>query len=69
MGCMEWSSSTVKILLEKRANPDSKDNNGQTPLSWATSNRHDAIVEMLLERGADPNTKDNKDRTPLSWAT
>jgi len=31
---------TVKYLLEKGADPTAKDNDGQTPLSWAIRSRH-----------------------------
>jgi ankyrin repeat protein len=37
----------VRLLLEKGAEPDSKDSDGQTPLSWATSRRHEAVVRLL----------------------
>ncbi|EWY79535.1 hypothetical protein FOYG_17336 [Fusarium oxysporum NRRL 32931] len=50
----------VKLLLEKGADVESKDDKyGRTPLSWAARNGHVAVVKLLLEKGAD---------TPLSWA-
>ena len=36
MGGRERDEAVVRLLLVKDGvNPDSKDNNGQTPLSWA----------------------------------
>jgi ankyrin repeat protein len=50
---------------------DSKDsNNGQTPLSWAAENGHEAVVKLLLlEKAVDVDSKSNNGQTPLSWAT
>jgi len=40
-----------------------------TPLSWAASKGHEAVVKLLVGRdGVDVNWKDNTSRTPLLWA-
>jgi ankyrin repeat protein len=59
----------VKLLLEKGAELESKDNYyGQTPLSWATGSGHEAVVKLLLEKGAKLESKDNRyGQMPLSW--
>jgi ankyrin repeat protein len=44
----------VKQLLDKGADIDTRDKDGQTPLSWAVENGHDAVVKQLLEKGANP---------------
>jgi serine/threonine-protein phosphatase 6 regulatory ankyrin repeat subunit A len=44
----------VKLLLEKGADPNSKSNNGRTPLSYAAGYSHKAVVKLLLEKGANP---------------
>ena len=48
----------MKLLLEKGADLESKDDYGQTPLSWAAENGHEAVVKLLLEKGADLESKD-----------
>jgi ankyrin repeat protein len=48
---------------------DSRDTYGRTPLSWAASHGHQAIVKLLLEKNANIETKDTEcNQTPLSWA-
>jgi len=48
----------------------SKDDNRQTPLSWAARMGHEAVVKLLLATGkVDVNSKeDDNGRTPLPWA-
>ncbi len=41
----------MKLLLEKGADLETKDNSGQTLLLWAALNGHEAVVK-LLEKGA-----------------
>jgi hypothetical protein len=60
--------AVVRLLLEKGAERDSKDNNGRTPLSRAAMMGHEAVVRLLLEKGAERDSKDSDGRTPLSRA-
>ncbi|KAH6664612.1 ankyrin repeat-containing domain protein, partial [Halenospora varia] len=57
----------ISMLLEGRADPNAKDNDGVIPLHHL----HDddtSVAENLLEFGADANAKDNEGRTPLHGA-
>ena len=59
----------VKLLLEKGADIETKDSDRQTPLHWASYNRHVEVVQLLLKKGADIKAKDSDGRTPLHWAS
>ena len=61
-------NSRAVILLPARddINPDKPDNNGQTPLLWASLNGHEEVVRLLLARDdVNPDKLDNNGRTPL----
>jgi ankyrin repeat protein len=66
MGCREGHEAVVKLLVEKGADVDTKDNYGRTPLSQAAENANKAVVKLLLEKGADVESKDINCETPLS---
>ena len=59
------------MLLERNnVNPDTTDEDGRTPLSWAAGGGHKKIVRILFERDdVNPHSADKSGRTPLSWAT
>jgi ankyrin repeat protein len=42
----------LKLMLEKGAELESKDDYGRTPLSHAAENGHGAVVKLLMEWGA-----------------
>ena len=50
----------IEILLNSEINSDInyKDNNGKSPIIWATRGGHLEIVDLLLSKGADPNDTD-----------
>jgi ankyrin repeat protein len=60
----ENSESVTKVLLQLGANPNAKDEYGNTPLHYAD----EAMTRMLLRRGADPNIRNKKGETSLHSA-
>jgi ankyrin repeat protein len=57
--------AVVKLLAGK-ADVDSKDESGRTPLSLAAENGHEAVVKLLLAGKADVDSKDSEyGQTPL----
>ena len=55
--------------MAKFSEMDPKDESGRTPLFWAASGGHEAVVRLLIERdGVDINAKDNDSWTPLMSA-
>jgi ankyrin repeat protein len=71
----QHESDLFKTILEKGADANERNRNGDTPLSlflshgrsMSTSNLA-PIVKLLLDRGANPNAKNDKGQTPLSIA-
>jgi len=55
----------AKLLIEKGADVNAKDNKGKTPLMHAIGVD---FVKLLIEKGADVNAKDNNGKTPLMHA-
>lgn len=41
----------VRLLLDKGAATEAKDNSGMTPLLWTALHGHEAILQLLLENG------------------
>ncbi|KAK6342292.1 hypothetical protein TWF718_007695 [Orbilia javanica] len=52
----------VKELLTRGADPNAKDEKGQTPLFAV---RSEALLDLFVAYGADPNIRDSRGRTPL----
>lgn len=55
----------LRFLLQKGANPNLADNDGLTPLMFATNLRFNDGAEILLKRKADPNQANRSGETPL----
>ncbi len=58
----------VRMLLEKGANPNTRDQFGEMPLHYALRRGDRATVGMLLDFGANPNARDRTGRSPLEIA-
>jgi ankyrin repeat protein len=60
----------VRRVLQEPVDPNPKDKNGRTPLSWAAEKGHEAVIEQLVKSCRDHvESKDNEHgQTPLLWA-
>lgn len=62
------TEKNISDLLKKGADIDFSDQNGWTPLLYATYGNREDVVRLLLKKGADPNMQDLQGRTPLMFA-
>ena len=60
--------TAAEVLLTVRADVNSEDKEGQTPLSQAAESGHEVVLTLLLEKGASLESGDKYGQTPLSWA-
>ena len=58
----------VEKLLERGADVNAQDNDGDAPLHGAAQNGNVEIIDRLIEKGANPNLKNKQGGTPLMWA-
>lgn len=58
----------VTFLLEKGANVNAPDPQGNRPLHVAAKTRHADMIEILAKNGANPNLRDQSKETPLLYA-
>jgi uncharacterized protein len=69
--CAAWrneNQSVVEILLNKGAQVNAQDIDGQTALMEAIKYGQGTIAQLLLDHGADPRLKDRFGHTPLFMA-
>jgi ankyrin repeat protein len=60
--------AVVRLLIEAKADVDTKDNGGQTALMRAAVNGHEEVVRLLIEAKADVDAKDPRGWTALMRA-
>ncbi|RYP73656.1 hypothetical protein DL771_003544 [Monosporascus sp. 5C6A] len=61
--------AVLKLLLEKGAQIEVRDEDGKTPLILATEQGHEAIARLLIENGAQIEARDPDGDTPLGYVT
>ena len=66
--CDRGHSSVVEYLLEKDADFNAQDAEGQTPLHLAVTCEHLGIVKLLVAAGADQTLKDSDGYTAAAAA-
>eukprot|EP00919_Chromeraceae_sp_WS-2016_P076936 GHVR01182052.1.p1 GENE.GHVR01182052.1~~GHVR01182052.1.p1 ORF type:complete len:116 (+),score=15.91 GHVR01182052.1:30-377(+) len=59
----------ARLLIDKGADVNSRENDGYTPLIWASNRGHTDIARLLIDKGADVNSKDKDGTTPLISAS
>jgi ankyrin repeat protein len=62
------NAESVRLLLERGADPNARQQIGYTPLMGAAQSGLDEVVSMLLARGADPSAASDKGETAASLA-
>ncbi|KAF2728961.1 ankyrin repeat protein [Polyplosphaeria fusca] len=68
MAVWENREEIAKLLLERGAKTESRDESNWTPLHWAASRGHLNMTKILLEHGADPEAMDDEGQTPRQRA-
>ena len=66
---LNGSLEEVKEALDKGADINTKDNDGDTPLTIASLLGHTDIAKQLIDKGANIETKNNEGNTPLALAS
>lgn len=65
---VEGEVDSVKVLLDKGADVNAKDNDSTTALMDAALGGYIEVVQVLLDAGADTDAKDSDGRTAMMWA-
>ena len=60
----------VRLALQAGEDVNAVDEDGDTPLLFATKiQQGSGLIQLLLKGGADPNVSDREGRSPLEWAS
>jgi ankyrin repeat protein len=62
-------SEVARVLLERGADTETRDDKFRSPLELASLSEHVEVVQVLLEHGADVNVVDARNNTPLYSAS
>src|SRR3954451_10829612 len=65
---IKGDTAAVKGLLDKGTNPNTKDDEGRTPLTEAAYYGHTEIVKLLISKGGNLWAKKKDGQTPMSMA-
>ena len=63
------NEKAIEQCLKKGADPNSKNQHGDTALMWAVNNGDEGLVQTLLARGADPQIAGSYGYQPLHWSS
>jgi len=66
---LEGHFEVARVLLERGADTETRDNSDCSPLELASIYGHVEAVQVLLEHGADVNAQDKDNYTPLYFAS
>lgn len=61
-------ADTARVLLQRGGNPNVRDRDGRTALSWAAEMGYRDVAQVLLEFRSEVDARDNLGRTPLIYA-
>jgi len=68
LAILKKDTATAALLLEKGANPNVKNNYGETPIMLAAKNNDIVLVKLLVSKGVSINSKDGKGNPVLTEA-
>lgn len=66
--CFKGHFEVAKRLVISGIEINSKDENGSTPIIYATLFRHEKLAEFLFKNGANPTLKDNTGDSAVDYA-
>ena len=68
LACRTNSTQCCTLLLDRGADPNAKNEEGETPLHEGVRNKHIEVCRLLLDRGADVKASNDYAETPLHLA-
>eukprot|EP00933_Yihiella_yeosuensis_P063149 TRINITY_DN66237_c0_g1_i1.p1 TRINITY_DN66237_c0_g1~~TRINITY_DN66237_c0_g1_i1.p1 ORF type:complete len:226 (+),score=58.64 TRINITY_DN66237_c0_g1_i1:70-747(+) len=69
IAALKGHAGICRTLLEKKADANARNEDGETPLMMASAEGHAEVVSILLEAGADPDAIDNNEMTAIKKAS